>query len=398
MDTATQKQLLNDAKSDVVQLLSIDSADSAAIRLFDDLRKLYEDNEEELDSFLKSSPNNTTSNSSSNQNLDTKNSDSTSTTASQDAAFRLQLEKREQSNVFKDQGNTAISNKDYLSAEKCYSNAIAIDATNMAAYNNRTMAYLKLLKFTEAEADASVVINTDCRFKLKPALNVSTTSAANVLEGEDMESTLQRYKKALYRRAQARQFQSKNDSKKLIDAKLDYEMLLKVDSSNKSAELELKKINATLNATPKVPGKQTTPTPGNPNSTFTPPIPPTTNPFDVSVNASKSENLLSERATRRIVPKSKEEEGKEERSSSPSPTSSIPMANSPTKAASVSSAGDNVMGSSGIQSPMMNAKLSGGGDTSSGNKRSSGVSGVSSPLTSFVLPDEPPKTAYEYVL
>ena len=66
---------------------------------------------------------------------------------------------RQQSDAQKELGNTAMAEKHYSTAVMHYTNAIKFDSTNLAAFNNRALAYLKLTDFELAEGDASCVVD-----------------------------------------------------------------------------------------------------------------------------------------------------------------------------------------------------------------------------------------------
>lgn len=86
-------------------------------------------------------------------------SSATPSSASDKAATRS-TSSRVQSDAQKDLGNKAMTDKNFSTAVMHYSNAIKFDDTNLAAFNNRALAHLKLGAFPEAEADATVVIGS----------------------------------------------------------------------------------------------------------------------------------------------------------------------------------------------------------------------------------------------
>ncbi len=61
------------------------------------------------------------------------------------------------------QGNDAFGKKDYNSAIKYYTNALALDPKNFALFSNRCSAYYALEKFREALNDAkqAIIINPE---------------------------------------------------------------------------------------------------------------------------------------------------------------------------------------------------------------------------------------------
>lgn len=65
------------------------------------------------------------------------------------------------SEVEKNKGNEAYKKRDYATALEHYTAAIKLDPDNLAARNNRSMAYLALNMFTEAAADTSAVLQAD---------------------------------------------------------------------------------------------------------------------------------------------------------------------------------------------------------------------------------------------
>ena len=145
---------------------------------------------------------------------------------------------RQQSDAEKEKGNQAMTSKHYVNAVLHYSNSIAFDATNLAAYNNRALAYMKQLQFPLAEADATIVVD-------------ATKHCSGASEPIDPLQTLRL--KALCRRAQARKavaealLQSSSlgevassAQSKLREAVVDLQELLRDDPANKTALTELK--------------------------------------------------------------------------------------------------------------------------------------------------------------
>lgn len=55
----------------------------------------------------------------------------------------------------KERGNDAFKRQDYVGAVGCYTEAILADPENHVYFLNRSMAYMKLNKFEDAERDAS---------------------------------------------------------------------------------------------------------------------------------------------------------------------------------------------------------------------------------------------------
>ncbi|XP_069760259.1 RNA polymerase II-associated protein 3 isoform X2 [Narcine bancroftii] len=112
----------------------------------------------------------------------------------------------------KDLGNDYFKQGEYLEAVECYTRGMTADGTNALLPANRAMAFLKLEKFAEAEADCSQAISLD-----------------------------NTYSKAYARRGTARLGLGK-----MKEAKEDFEMVLRVEPGNKQALTELGKINKEL--------------------------------------------------------------------------------------------------------------------------------------------------------
>ncbi|XP_072124363.1 RNA polymerase II-associated protein 3 isoform X1 [Mobula birostris] len=112
----------------------------------------------------------------------------------------------------KDLGNDYFKQGKYLEAIECYTKGMIADGTNVLLPANRAMAFLKLEKFAEAEADCSQAISLD-----------------------------NTYSKAFARRGTARLCLGK-----LKEAKEDFEMVLRLEPGNKQALTELGKINKEL--------------------------------------------------------------------------------------------------------------------------------------------------------
>lgn len=147
---------------------------------------------------------------------------------------------RQQSDAEKEKGNQAMASKHYVNAVLHYSNSIAFDATNLAAYNNRALAYMKQLQFPLAEADATIVID-------------ATKHCSGASEPIPVDPLQTLRLKALCRRAQARKavaealLQSSSlgevassAQSKLREAVVDLQELLRDDPANKTALTELK--------------------------------------------------------------------------------------------------------------------------------------------------------------
>lgn len=117
----------------------------------------------------------------------------------------------------KNAGNEAMKANDYLLAIQLYTEAIDLDSSNMMFYNNRAQAYLKVSKFVEAEADSTVVIDSNKRL---PNL------------------------KALFRRALARKGLKTKQS--LASAQEDLSVILQAEPSNKEAAKEKLRVQALL--------------------------------------------------------------------------------------------------------------------------------------------------------
>lgn len=150
---------------------------------------------------------------------------------------------RQQSDMQKELGNQAMAEKQHVNAVMYYSNAIKLDSTNLAAFNNRALAHIKQSAFALAEADATVVVD-------------GTGGVTAATDAQDGSHTLRL--KALCRRAQARRAlgdalmptaasaDTARTEGKYREAVADLQELLKTDSSNKTALAELKQLKDAL--------------------------------------------------------------------------------------------------------------------------------------------------------
>ena len=160
---------------------------------------------------------------------------------------------RLQSDAQKELGNTAMTEKNFSTAVMHYSNAIKFDDTNLAAFNNRALAHLKLHAYAQAEADATVVIGPEDGGDHAASASNGSTEGVEALR-----------LKALCRRAQARRAMGEAFLKQtssagasgsaltecqsvLTKALQDLQRLLKLDPSNKTALVEQKQSKDALN-------------------------------------------------------------------------------------------------------------------------------------------------------
>lgn len=138
----------------------------------------------------------------------------------------VQEESLKESLSFKELGNEAVKDKDFMKAIEMYTKAIESDSSesNILSYNNRAMAYLKLGKNAKAEKDATYVLDK-CR---------------------GQEDKVGVYKKALYRRACARRDQ---ESLSLLESAMtDFTELVTMESDNKLFQQEGARTQAQLAA------------------------------------------------------------------------------------------------------------------------------------------------------
>lgn len=70
-------------------------------------------------------------------------------------------EAREQYEKFKQQGNAHVQAGRFQDAVKAYQQCIALDPANMAAFNNRSLCWLKMREYGRAEADATLVLHQE---------------------------------------------------------------------------------------------------------------------------------------------------------------------------------------------------------------------------------------------
>lgn len=158
---------------------------------------------------------------------------------------------RQQSDAEKELGNNAMAEKNYATACTHYTNALTFDSTNMAAYNNRSLARLKQGDYSSAESDASMVIDFERNLE----------NQANKVGVQSLII------KALCRRAQARRgladthlqslnslASSSSEYKKLLlltqdklrEAQADVQTLLRMEPNNKVALTDQKAIKDSL--------------------------------------------------------------------------------------------------------------------------------------------------------
>jgi tetratricopeptide (TPR) repeat protein len=122
-----------------------------------------------------------------------------------------------ESEKLKNSGNDALKAGDLQQALKLYTKALDLDSNNTAALGNRAFVNLKLLRFVDAEKDASKVI-------------LFTESGEQTIEKRGLLI------KALYRRGLARR--SMGGKEDLERALSDFNKLLKMDPDNKEASIE----------------------------------------------------------------------------------------------------------------------------------------------------------------
>lgn len=135
-------------------------------------------------------------------------------------------DKEKESNSLKEKGNGAMGKKDYVSAVLFYTSAIKLDPNNFAAYSNRALGYLKMLQFTDAIADATVVIERD---------NINA----------DVAASAGRKHKCMFRRACACHSLAKagqDVTSNVQSAVKDLDAILAADAANKLAQVEKKQI------------------------------------------------------------------------------------------------------------------------------------------------------------
>jgi tetratricopeptide (TPR) repeat protein len=123
-----------------------------------------------------------------------------------------------ESDRLKEAGNEALKKENFDLAISLYSQALSVNANNLAALNNRAQAFLKLNKFANAEQDATEVLS---REKSLPDYSVPNT-------------------KALYRRGLARKnIGGKSNLQGALD---DFEALIRVEPANKTGKAERAKV------------------------------------------------------------------------------------------------------------------------------------------------------------
>ncbi|KAF6726963.1 RNA polymerase II-associated protein 3 [Oryzias melastigma] len=132
--------------------------------------------------------------------------------------------RRQEAVLHKDRGNAYFKEGRYEAAVECYTKGMEADCMNVLLPANRAMAFLKLERFKEAEEDCSTAISLDSS-----------------------------YSKAFARRGTARAA-----LRKLPEAKLDFEQLLRLEPGNKQALNELQKLQSELDLPQAVEGFQRT--------------------------------------------------------------------------------------------------------------------------------------------
>lgn len=133
--------------------------------------------------------------------------------------------------ALKEAGNNAFRNGRYDEAVTCYSECMKADPSESTYPLNRSMAYLKMQKYAEAERDATKSLN------LLPSGNT----------------------KALFRRATARKALNKLD-----EAKADLQAALKEEPANATIKADLEELKVLL--AKRVKGGPTAPTPNGTKS------------------------------------------------------------------------------------------------------------------------------------
>ncbi|XP_068442594.1 RNA polymerase II-associated protein 3 [Clinocottus analis] len=118
-------------------------------------------------------------------------------------------QRRQEAAVQKDRGNAYFKEGKYEAAVECYSRGMEVDSMNALLPANRAMAFLKLERYMEAEADCTDALCLD-----------------------------RTYSKAFARRGTARVALGK-----LEDARQDFREVLKLEPGNKQALNELEKIH-----------------------------------------------------------------------------------------------------------------------------------------------------------
>ncbi|XP_041460502.1 RNA polymerase II-associated protein 3-like [Lytechinus variegatus] len=117
-----------------------------------------------------------------------------------------------EANAEKEKGNVFFKKGKYEEALACYSKGLNVDPDNALLSANRAMALLKLKRYEEAEKDCDLAISLDCT-----------------------------YVKAYARRGAARL-----ELSKLEEAKKDFQQVLNIETENKQAKNEIKKIDKLL--------------------------------------------------------------------------------------------------------------------------------------------------------
>ena len=122
-------------------------------------------------------------------------------------------------NEWKEYGNVAMSQNNYTKAIQMYNKALEKNPKNIAARNNRSLVYLKMGKYKEAELDADKCLQLD-------------------------ENKNRYHIKALYRRGMARKLQNLEEKVRL--AHNDFQSILQTNSNNLLVQKELKSCESLL--------------------------------------------------------------------------------------------------------------------------------------------------------
>ncbi|XP_030828570.1 RNA polymerase II-associated protein 3 [Strongylocentrotus purpuratus] len=117
-----------------------------------------------------------------------------------------------EANAEKEKGNTFFKKGKYEDAVACYSKGLKVDPDNALLSANRAMALLKLKRFEEAEKDCDSAISLD----------------------------------STYIKAYARRGTARLELGKLEEAQKDFEQVLNIETENKQAKNEIKKIDKLL--------------------------------------------------------------------------------------------------------------------------------------------------------
>jgi tetratricopeptide (TPR) repeat protein len=100
------------------------------------------------------------------------------------------IDKKADSIALKEKGNESMKVQSFTEAVSCYTKSIETDPTNLVSFGNRSQAYLKLSRFSDAEKDATHVLDNSDDVSLKQKSLFRRSLARRGLGGKHLVSSL----------------------------------------------------------------------------------------------------------------------------------------------------------------------------------------------------------------